>query len=80
MTWVIVRVLITLSCHLMALYESINACSINISPLYPSDHCVVKLTLGYDVLARHAMSSLQFRENLPGIRPKTLIYRGTGVN
>ena len=34
----------------MALYESINACSINISPLNPSDHCVVELTLGYDVL------------------------------
>ena len=35
----------------MALYESIHACSINISPLNPSDHCVVKLTLGYDVYA-----------------------------
>ncbi len=34
---------------LMALYESIHTCSTNISPLNPSDHCVVKLTLGYDV-------------------------------
>ena len=33
----------------MGLYESINACTINISPLNPSDHCVVELSLGYDV-------------------------------
>ena len=28
---------------------TINACTINISPLNPSDHCVVELSLGYDV-------------------------------
>ena len=33
----------------MGLYESINACTIYISPLNPSDHCVVELSLGYDV-------------------------------
>ena len=29
----------------MGLYESMNACTININPLNPSDHCVVELSL-----------------------------------
>ena len=38
------------------LYDCIEGCSVNISPLKTSDHCVVKLVLGYDVI-------LQIRAN-----------------
>ena len=66
MTWVIVRVLITLSCQWLFMkvfmrVRSILAHSIQVTTAW--------LNLHWDmmyILARHAMSSLQ-RENLPGI-------------
>ena len=65
----------------MGLYESINACTINISPLNPSDHCVVELSLGYDVYTGTKCNVQFTKGKLAWHKAKDIdIYSGTRVN